>query len=368
MKKNLRDQRQEEFANEWLKTKFGILYLCPRFGKIRTSLLCLRTFNRPKVLIIYPIETIKTSWIQDLQKWGYDEADITYTTTASLWKFAENPELYDVIIADEIHAFSPANLQELKSLIDYGNGVVLGLSGTISMKTEFEIEDATGLKVVAHYPIEQAIKEQVITDYEITVIMTELDNKVAHCKMYKSSKTLMTERALYYALTKKIEDCASQLKDPGLLRIQRMHVLRKSIAKLEMAKRLIDKFKDERVLVFCGLTDIADRLGIPVYHSKKKDDDLKQDFCAGKGNHLATVDMFEAGVTVKPINRAIINSFDSNPENLSQRISRLTGFEYDNPQKIAKVYIICTDTVEKKWLSKALEFFDQSKVKYIRII
>jgi hypothetical protein len=78
--------------------------------------------------------------------------------------------------------------------------------------------------------------------------------------------------------------------------------------------------------------------------------------------------MFEAGVTVKPINRAIINSFDSNPENLSQRISRLTGFEYDNPDKKAKVYIICTDTVEKRWLSKALEFFDQSKVKYVKII
>ena len=35
----LRDQRQAEFADKWIKNgKFGILNLCPRFGKIRTSI------------------------------------------------------------------------------------------------------------------------------------------------------------------------------------------------------------------------------------------------------------------------------------------------------------------------------------------
>ena len=126
------------------------------------------------------------------------------------------------------------------------------------------------------------------------------------------------------------------------------------------------KKKKERALVFCGVTDIADRLGVPVYHSKNKDDQVKDDFCSGKGDILATVDMFEAGVTVKPINKAIINGHDSNPENLAQRVSRLTGYEYDNPDKVARVIIVCTNTVEKDWLDKALEFFDLSKVKYIK--
>jgi hypothetical protein len=34
----LRDKRQKEFADVWLNHgKFGILNLCPRFGKIRTT-------------------------------------------------------------------------------------------------------------------------------------------------------------------------------------------------------------------------------------------------------------------------------------------------------------------------------------------
>ena len=34
----LRDKRQQEFADIWLKEKHGILNLCPRFGKIYTTI------------------------------------------------------------------------------------------------------------------------------------------------------------------------------------------------------------------------------------------------------------------------------------------------------------------------------------------
>ena len=64
----LRDIRQEEWAAAWLKTKFGIIYVCPRAGKIRTTINCLQKFTDPKILIIYPIETIKKSWEEDFIK------------------------------------------------------------------------------------------------------------------------------------------------------------------------------------------------------------------------------------------------------------------------------------------------------------
>lgn len=381
----MRNQRQIEFANKWLETKFGILYLAPRFGKIRTTIHCLEKFNNPKILVIHPLETIKKSWEEDFKKWDYNNNTITYSTTASLWKLAELPELFDVIIADEIHLFSPANLKELNNLIKFGNRVVLGLSGTISDDTKLSIFNTTGLPILAYYSIEQGIKEKVITDYEITVILTNLDDKIKHIQPSKK-KFFVTEKERYDWLTEKIDAIKAKAEDIktaidagkplawpnvsemlGLLPLHRMHVLKKSIAKLNLTKRLIEKFKSERVLIFCGVIETANKLGIPVYHSKERDERVKDNFCKGIGNHLATVDMFEAGVTVKPIQRAIINSFDSNPENLSQRISRLTGLEYDNLDKKALIYIICTDTIERKWLAKALDFFDLAKVKYITI-
>lgn len=364
----MRNKRQKEWADKWLKSQWGILYLCPRSGKCKTTINILNSFNNTKILIIHPLETIRKVWQDEFIKWGYETSNVEYSTTQSLWKLSEKPDFYDIIIIDEIHQLSPANLVELQKLIDFGNKKVLGLSGTISEKTEEELLQTLNLPILAHYPIEQAIKEGVITDYEIKVIKTKLDNTVKYIQPSKKRKFFITEKQRYDWLTNKIEEYKIADKDLGLLPIQRMQVFKKSIAKLEVTKLLINRFKDERVLVFCGTTSIADSLGVPVYHSKDKDEDIKDAFCKGIGNVLATVDMFEAGVTIKPINRAIINSFDSNPENLAQRISRLTGFEYDNPEKIAKVYIVCTDTdVEERWLRKALEFFDPSKIKYIQL-
>lgn len=364
----LRDTRQQEFAEIWLKKPFGILHLCPRFGKIKTSINCLLQLEHPKVLIIHPIETIKKSWMDDFTKWEYPTEKVTYCTTASLWKLAENPEIYDVIIMDEVQLFSPANLQEMKALIKAGNTKILGLSGTVSMDTETELYDTLRLPILAHYPIEQGIKEKVVTDYEINVILTELDDTDKYIKPSKSKEFYVTEKQRYDWISKRIEEVKENFGNLGLLPIQRMHILKKSRAKLNLTKKLIDKFKGERLLIFCGVTEVADSLGVPVYHSKNKNDDVRDAFCRGENfDVLATVDMFEAGVTVKPINKAVLNSFDSNPENLAQRVSRLTGFEYDNPAKTAVVYIVCTNTVEQKWLRKALEFFDLSKVKYLKI-
>lgn len=220
--------------------------------------------------------------------------------------------------------------------------------------------------------------------------MTNLDNEekyIVPSKKYPDFK--VTEKANYDYMTSRIEEIKSEVKanndlmverakakgtlpsyedfekvDLGLLPIHRMHIFKKSIAKRRTTLGIMNRFKGERILIFCGVTAIADSLGVPVYHSKDKDEEVKDAFCRGEGDILATVDMFEAGVTIKPINRAIVNSFDSNPENLAQRISRLTGFEYDSPDKVAMIYVVCTNTIERDWLDKALEFFDLTKVSY----
>jgi hypothetical protein len=91
-----------------------------------------------------------------------------------------------------------------------------------------------------------------------------------------------------------------------------------------------------------------------------------EDFASGKGNHMAVVKIGNTGVTYKPLNKVIINYFDSNAENLAQKINRCMAMEYDTPDKKAKIYIISSDEdVELKWLKKALEFFDKSKIKYV---
>jgi len=145
-----------------------------------------------------------------------------------------------------------------------------------------------------------------------------------------------------------------------------MRLIQSSLAKTNATKALLAKHTDERVLVFCGTTAVADNLGIPSYHNKSKEKEIFEDFAEGKGNHLAVVKIGNTGVTYKPLDKVIINYFDSNAENLAQKINRCMAMEYNTPDKKAHIYIVSTnELVELKWLSKALEFFDENKIKYL---
>jgi superfamily II DNA or RNA helicase len=358
-KPTLRDNRQQEFANIFLEHgEFGILNLCPRFGKIYTTINILEKLDKDiNILIAYPDLKIKTSWEEDFNARKYNNPNITYTTHLSIKKHTE--AVYDLVVLDEIHLLSEAQIEAVKELKCIN---VLGLTGTLSSYTEKTLREELGLNVLAEYPIEQAIEEGVIVDYEITVVTTPLDDVIK----YNYKGKWKTEKKQFDAYGWVIDQMERQGKATMFLRLARMRIIQNSVAKLRLTQRLLQKHKDERVLVFCGVTSIADSLGIPVYHSKAGDKEVFEDFANGEGNHLAVVKIGNTGVTYKPLNRVIINYFDSNGENLAQKINRCMAMEYNTPDKKAHIYIVCsTEEVEKKWLNKALEFFDKNKIKYI---
>jgi len=356
----LRDKRQKEFAKEWIdKGKFGILNLCPRFGKIRTTINIMKKIKSKYVLIAYPDNKIKESWQNEFRECKYTNSFITYTTHLSLHKHQD--EAFNLVVIDEIHLLSEAQIDATKVLLE-NNDVVLGLTGTLSRSTESTLFNELSIPITATYTIEQAIEEGVIVDYEITVVKVPLDNIVVND--YKGKKR--TEKKQFDSYGWVIDQLERQGKATMFLRLARMRIIQSSLAKTKVTKALLAKYKDDRILVFCGTTKIADSLGIASHHSKSKDDETFTEFTEGEGNHMAVVKIGNTGVTYKPLNRVIINYFDSNGENLAQKINRCMAMEYDTPDKKAHIYIISSnEDVELKWLRKALEFFDKSKIKYI---
>ena len=355
----LRDKRQKEFADVWLKEKHGILNLCPRFGKCRTTINILEELDNPNILIAYPDNKIKESWQNDFEERDYDTSRVTYTTHLSLKKYIDQE--YDVVIIDEIHLLSEAQIEVCKELFA-NNEQILGLTGTLSIDSEINLEKELDIHVIAHYPIEKAINEGVIVDYEITVIRVPLDDKTL--LDFKGKKK--TEKKQFDNVSWVINKMMAGGSDTMFMRLARMRLIQSSLAKTNATKALLAKHKDERVLVFCGTTKVSDSLGIPSYHSKSSEKQMFAEFAEGKGNHMAVVKIGNTGVTYKPLNRVIINYFDSNAENLAQKINRCMAFEYNTPDKKAHIYIISTnEPVELKWLKKALEFFDENKIKYV---
>lgn len=359
---SLRDQRQKEFADVWLQKRWGILNLCPRFGKIYTTINILEKMNCDiSILIAYPDVKIKDSWEQDLQTRGYNNSNITYTTHLSLHKHRQ--EEFDIIIIDEIHLLSDAQVEVCEELFET-NKQVLGLTGTLSAWTESDLWERLRLPVIANYSIKQAIEEGVIVDYQITVLQVPLDNR--QLIMVKGKNR--TEKKHYDACSWVINQLEELGKNTMHLRLKRMRIIQGSIAKLQMTKAILTKYANERILVFCGTTDTADSLGIPSHHSKSSDKEGFKRFAEGEGNHMAVVKIGNTGVTYKPLNKVVLNYFDSNAENLAQKVNRCMAMEYNNPDKKAQIYIISTnEPIEQKWLNNALEFFDKDKITFVNI-
>jgi superfamily II DNA or RNA helicase len=356
----LRTKRQEEFATKWINNgKFGILNLAPRFGKCRTTINILNKLKPKEILIAYPDNKIRDSWISEFDEMNYNAENVTYTTHLSLHKHQDVE--FDLVVIDEIHLLSEAQIEAAKLLLS-NNKFVLGLTGTLSRWTEETLAQELDMLVVAEYPISLAVEEGVVVDYEIIVHTTSLDNQTIND--YKGKKR--TEKKQFDAYTWTITMLERSRQNSMFLRLARMRIVQNSLAKQTLTKNLLQKYKDERVLVFCGVTKTSDALGIPSYHSKSTEKNVFDSFVKGETNHLAVVKIGNSGVTYKSLNRLIINYFDSNAENLAQKINRCMGFEYNNPDKKAYIHIISTnESVELKWLNKALEFFDPNKIKYV---
>lgn len=357
-----RNELQEQFAQEFISQGFkGIMNLACRFGKIKTSLNCID--KNDTVLIVYPEKLIKDAWISDIKKFNFKGKKFDYSTFMS---FKKVNKLYDILIIDEVHLISPAQMVHIANyIVNFNIKKVIGLTGTLALDTKENLLKGLKLPVLVEYPIDEAIADGVITDYRIEVLTTPLSTiKDIHVK-WKGGEFDTSEKASFDYLTYKISSEQSPIKRK-MLRLQRMSLIKKSHSKIDLTKKVLKESGNDRVLVFTGLIDVADGLGIDSYHSKSKDDSAALSFISGKTNKLAVVKQLNTGVTFKKLNKAIINFFDSNAENMAQKISRITCLEYDNKDKIANIVIICSDEEQEKiWLNKALSFFDQNKIKFI---
>lgn len=356
MNNELREELQWFVAKE--KYYNGcIWYLSPRFGKIKATFNLCNYKNWKNILVVAPRTEIFESWKNDKKLFGFN-SNLTFCTFNRCKKPIE--EKYDLVVIDEIHEASDAELKGISEVIKTNKS--LGLTGTMTFKTKNNIQNKTGMFVSYHYSINQAVKDGILSDYEINVHIVKLDNIKQNVK---TSKGFVTEHRRYNQLNWLKNKLKEENKSTFFLDLKIIALLQSSEAKKQKTIEFLKKYQNERILVFCGLTEIADSLGIPSYHSKNKDKDSFKSFCEGEGKHMATIKLAQSGITIKPINRGLINYISGNPEDSAQKICRFIGIEYNNPNKKAIIDIVISNTeFEKERIKTALMFFDQDKIKY----
>ncbi len=354
----MREQRQKEAVDSWLKSKRNsIIYASPRMGKTKIGIGIIKNTGFKKVLVSYPNLPIKESWEADLLRWDSGGASPTFSTFLSLFKALEEP--WELILLDEVHMLSEAQIEALKAFkMQFPGTQFLGLSGTISKETENILFEELDMNICYNYPIEQAVIEGIISDYQITVHQVPLDNKKVNT--YYKKQVKRTEKQQFDAISKTIDYMEISGRNTFFKRLERMRLIQNSYSKLLKTKQLASN----RALIFCGTTNIADQLGCATYHNKSNNKQTFEDFCNNTINQLAVCKMLNMGVTINNLDKVIINYTDSNPENLIQKICRCLNYDYHN--KTAYIDIVSSnENIEIKWIKKALNQLDQSKISWI---
>lgn len=355
--KNIREEIQIQSVEHFLDgCKKSILLVAPRVGKIRISLEIIEREKAKHILVVYPRNDIQKGWLDEIELLEKQHLQVEYSTAHSLKKLIGRH--YDYIILDEIHEFSDAQLDVADKLIE--STPTIALTGTATATTLKNIEKRTGLSPCFEYTIEEAVRDGILCDYEINVYLVELDDKTP---MYESKKGKKYTEKRWMGIS---EFLRKKTKNYAFFDNKIIGIIQNSVAKLRKTKAVLRDSGDERVLVFCGTTKIADSLDIPVYHSGNKDGETLRQFCEGEIPKVATCKMFQAGIKIIPIHRALFNFVTGAPEETAQKISRVLAIEWLSPNKKALIDIIISNTAhEKSRISTTLNFFDKTKVKWI---
>jgi superfamily II DNA or RNA helicase len=357
-----REQVQKEASDAIIASKFrSIVEVSPRVGKTKLTIDALNTVEKTiQVLVIAPRKEIFDSWKVEIDKWNLrDNIKVTYLWSNSLKK---NTKAYDLIIADEVHAYNLKVLSLLQKEQRKGTRI-LALTGTLDGDTQYLLESTLGLQVVYTYSVKEAIEDGIIADYEIICVGVDLDNTDKYVVAGSKEKPfLQTEYEAYTYYHTQYEAAKARQKWGSLqfLMSRRVDVIYNSRSKIKATQEIVDS--QERCIIFTGRQEVADKVGEESFHSKSSKDTIDK-FKNGSINKLAAVGKLSMGVTFANLKVAIFNQMKSGENDAIQKIMRAMNREGTKKATIYIVYL--KNTQDYIWLQSALKGLDSAKIKWL---
>jgi len=278
---------------------------------------------------------------------------IVFSTYLSLNK--HDPKDFDIVYLDEAHSL----LNSHRNFLENYKGKILGLTGTPpkhggSEKGQLVKEFCP---VVYTFKADEAIENKIINDYQIIVHEISLGTDKNYAVKNKNLTFKTSEVDNYNYWSRRIDVGSGPIH---ILRVMRMKAMMEYPTKEKYAKILFNNI-DSKCILFANTQDQADKLCDYSYHSNNPDSDRNLElFKEGTVNKLSTVLQLSEGVNIPNLKQGIIMHAYGNERKASQRIGRLLRL---NPDDKAIIHILCyVDTVDQKWVTDALEGFDQNKI------
>lgn len=342
----------------------------------------------PKILVVVPTETLRdTGWPDEVKQWygdvGMDMWAECVTAVCYISLHKHRGDQYDLVVLDEAHHLTTLSASFFKANVVMAT---LGLTATYpDQKEVFKYALLNELAPVCFtYPLEQGVEDGLVSDFEITVIQSELDDVYKIIPAGTKAKPYMTTEKKHYeylsnSLKRKFAEQGAGIGNPAavakaiqFMTLRRARFIYDLPSKTKLAKAIIfnewgDKANYDatrpRTLVFAGsIKQCGELCEDRVYHSKSDGEALKA-FMDGRTTFLGCVNALNEGVNIPNLDQSIIVQASSNPREMVQRIGRNVRWREGH---VAKIFILCVlGTQDESWVKNALASFSTRRIKYV---
>jgi|SRR6187551_1025967 len=343
------------------KTKIGVIAIADQFKRDFDSL----------VYVVVPTKTLRdVDWPDEFRKWGYEDIlpKVNFVLYTSLHKL-KPPKDVDLMVMDEIHHYT------LNSSFFHQTEKVYHILGLTALLPKAEKSEETGIKVALinsvaptcfKVSLEDAIKLELVADFEVKVIKFKLDAKTKNIKAGSVTKPFMSTELEYYKyLTKMIQKMVIQKKEGAKFAYlgKRTQFINNLPTKRRVAAEAMQGLlkNGKRTLIFCGSIEQAEAL-CPgqTYHSKTDDSKLIA-FQNKEINYLGVVKSMNEGKNIDDLEQILIVQLNSNELDVTQRIGRTIRFRPGHKGLVG--VLVAEDTSDEKWYESAFGGFNQSRIK-----
>ena len=352
-----KDQVQEEAIKATDGRQKCSVVLGTGVGKTLVGLTHMENNTTPlmKCLVVAPKKAIFQSWKDDAIKFGKEEllGRMVFTTYLSLNK--HKPTDYDVVYLDEMHSL----LDSHRGFLQLYKGKILGLTGTPPKRDYSEkgrlVQEFC--PVVFTFKADDAVENGILNDYQIVVHQLRLSAEKNYLVTQAGRKWVTDEESNYIYWSRRIDVGSGNMH---MLRVMRMKALMEYPSKELYTRKLMESIST-KCIIFANTQVQADKLCVHSYHSNNPESEVNLlMFKEGKINKLSTVMQLNEGVNIPNLKQGIIMHAYGNERKAAQRIGRLLRL---NPDDKSIVHILCyVDTIDEKWVTEALEGFDQTKI------
>ena len=366
---------QADAYKRWIANQYrGTLEMATGTGKTRIAVMAvakeLESNPDATIYISVPTETLRdVDWPDEFKLWGYEHLlpKVNIICHVSMAKVKE--EEIDLFVWDENHKATPSNAALFSNIKVYK---VLGLTATLPTVKKFgNAEEKLNIinelcPSIYKVTLEQGISLGLIADFEVKVMMFDLDKTDMYIKGGTKARPIMTTEAARYAyLTKMLQKCMYNPKLEGakFAQIQKRTALIRNLkSKEKLAKKIMKLIitPENRTLIFCGSIEQSKELcGENIFNSETDITYLSK-FQSKEINYCGVVDALNEGKNIQELDQSLVVQLNSNERTIIQRIGR--NVRYRQGHKALIVVLVARNTCDEKWYKSAFENFDKSRI------